>query len=108
MVRESNPFGARFSLPVLTSSGAHPASGTMGTGNRPGRGLGHPPQSSSEVKERVALYLYFPSGSSCLVLGRTLLYLNNREGTRTSNWYIFFTEGGVYLDDEIVTSTKLL
>jgi len=39
----------------------------MGTGSfpgvkRPGRGVDHPPPSSSKVKERVELYLYSPSG----------------------------------------------
>ena len=36
---------------------------------RPGRGVGHPPTSSVEVKERVVLYLYTPSpplGRKCL------------------------------------------
>jgi hypothetical protein len=43
-----------------------------------GRGVDHPPPSSAEVKERVELYLYSPSGPSWLVLGRTLplLYMN--------------------------------
>ena len=50
--------GARFSVPVQTGPGAHPASNTMGTGYRPGRGVDHPPSSSAEVKERVELYLY--------------------------------------------------
>jgi hypothetical protein len=31
---------------------------------RPGRGVDHPPRSGAEVKERVELYLYSPSGSS--------------------------------------------
>jgi hypothetical protein len=31
---------------------------------RPGRGVDHPPPSSTEVKERVELYLYSPSGPS--------------------------------------------
>jgi hypothetical protein len=39
---------------------------------RPGRGVDHPPSSSVEVKERVELYLYSPSGLSWPVLGRTL------------------------------------
>ena len=39
---------------------------------RPGRGLDHQPPSSAEVKERVELYLYSPSGPSWPVLGRTL------------------------------------
>jgi hypothetical protein len=36
---------------------------------RPGCGLDHPPQSRAEVKERVELYLYSPSGPSWTVLG---------------------------------------
>jgi hypothetical protein len=39
---------------------------------RPGRGVVHPPTSSAEVKERVELYLYSPSGPSWPVLGRPL------------------------------------
>jgi hypothetical protein len=39
---------------------------------RPGCGVDHPPSSSARVKERVELYLYFPSGPSWPVLGRTL------------------------------------
>ena len=69
--------GTRFSAPVQTSPGAHPASYAMGTRSftgvkRPGRGVDHPHPSSSEVKERVELYLYSPSGPSWSVLGRTL------------------------------------
>jgi hypothetical protein len=46
----------------------------MGTGpfpgvKRPGSGIDHPPPSSAEVKERVGLYLYSPSGASWPVLG---------------------------------------
>jgi len=36
---------------------------------RPGRGADHPPLSSAEVRERVELYLYSPSGPSWPVLG---------------------------------------
>ena len=39
---------------------------------RPGRGVDHPPASSAEVKERVELHLYSPSGSSWPVLGWSL------------------------------------
>jgi hypothetical protein len=68
---------ARFSAPIQTSPGAHPASYTMGTGSflgvkRPGRDVDHPPPSSAEVKEGVELYLFSPSGPSWSVLGCTL------------------------------------
>ena len=57
------PVGKRFSAPVQTDSGAHPASYKMGTGSFPGvkwpgRGFDHPPPSNAEVKEGVELYLY--------------------------------------------------
>jgi hypothetical protein len=65
---------ARFSAPVQTGPGAHPASYTIGTGyflgvNRLGRGVDHPPPTSAGVKERVELYLYSPSWPSWPVLG---------------------------------------
>ena len=41
-------------------------------GKRLGRGVDHPPPSSAEVKERVKLYLYSPSGPSWPLLGWTL------------------------------------
>jgi hypothetical protein len=41
-------------------------------GKAAGRGVDHPPVSSAEVKERVELYLYSPSGPSWPVLGWTL------------------------------------
>jgi hypothetical protein len=71
------PVGARFSAPVLTGPEAYPASCTMGTGSfpvvkRPGRGVEHPPSSSAEVKERIQLYLYSPSGPSWPVIELTL------------------------------------
>jgi hypothetical protein len=66
--------GSDFSAPVQTGPRAHPASCTMGTGSfqavkLPGRGVDHPPPSSAEVKEKVELYLYSPSGPSWPVLG---------------------------------------
>ena len=53
-----------------------PASYTMCTGSfpgvkRPGRGVDHLIPSSTEVKERVELYIYSPSRSSWPVLGCT-------------------------------------
>ena len=68
----------RFSTSVQTSPGAHSASYEMVTGSvfrglkRPGHGVNHPPSFSSEIKERVKLYLYSLSGRSWPVLGRTL------------------------------------
>ena len=55
--------GTRFSAPVQTSPVSHPTSYTMGTGSfqgvkRPGRGVDHPSPSSTDVKERVELYLF--------------------------------------------------
>ena len=62
------PLGARFSAPVQTGPGAHPASCTMGKGSFPGLKSGqgvtltpHPFQCRGE--ERVELYLYSPYGS---------------------------------------------
>jgi len=71
--RIESQWGARFSAPVQTVPGVHPASYAMGTGSfpgimRPGRGVDHPPSSSTEVKGKVELYLYSPSGPSCPVL----------------------------------------
>ena len=68
----------RFSAPVQNGPVAHPASYTMGAGSfpgvkRPGLGVDHPPTSSAEVKERLELHLYSPSGPSWPVLGCTLL-----------------------------------
>ena len=73
------PVGARFSVPVQTGPGAHPASYTKSTGSFPGvkpqgRGVDHPPQSSAEVKERVQLYLYSAFGPSLPVLGWTFTF----------------------------------
>ena len=67
-------WGARFSAPVLTGPGAHPASYTMGNGSflgvkRPGRGVDHPLPSSAEVERRVELYSFSPSGLSWPVVG---------------------------------------
>jgi len=79
--------GARFSAPVQTGPGAHPASCTMGIGSFPGvksgRSVTLTPQtpSSGVGHERVELYLYSPYGpyglyrASVPVQGCTLPYL---------------------------------
>ena len=71
---ESRWGGERFSAPVHTGPGAHPASYAVGTGSfagvkRPGRDIDHPPLSRAEVEGRVELYICSPSGP---VLGWTL------------------------------------
>ena len=59
-------WGARFSAPVQTGPGAHPASCTMGTGSFPGvksgRGVTLTPHPFlvPRSKNRVELYLYSP------------------------------------------------
>ena len=50
------PVEARFSAPVQTFPGGHPASYTMGTGSllevkRPERGVNHPPQQAPKLKK---------------------------------------------------------
>jgi hypothetical protein len=70
---------AGFSAPIQTGSEAHSASYTVGTGSfpgvkRPGRGFHHPPVSSAEVKERVQVYLYSPSGPLWPFLGWVIVF----------------------------------
>jgi len=65
----------RFSTSVQTGPRTHPASYMMGTGlfpevKRPKRGVGHPPTSSTEGKEKIELYIYSPFGTSWSVLRR--------------------------------------
>jgi hypothetical protein len=85
----SNPGGARFLAPVQAGPGAQPASCTMGTESFPGvkrsgRGVDHPPPTSTEVKERVELYLYSPSGSSWPVIGRNFTRPRDQEVHQTA------------------------
>jgi hypothetical protein len=68
---------AKFSAPVQTGPGHDPASYKMVTGSFPGSkaaGAWRWPltPSSAEVKDRVELYLYSPSGPSWPVIGWTL------------------------------------
>ena len=74
-VRESNPGGGKIfrtrpDRPWGPRSLLHNGYGVSFLGvKRPGRGVTHPPPSSTEVKEKVELYLYSPSGPSWPVLG---------------------------------------
>jgi len=61
------PVGARFSAPVMTGPGAHPASCTMGTESslvvKSGRGMTLTPHTLLVLgHKRVELYLYSPYG----------------------------------------------
>jgi hypothetical protein len=62
-------------------AGAHAFSCTVGSQyffrgiKLPGRSVDRPHPSSAKVNERIGLYHHYHSGSSCPVLGRTLLYL---------------------------------
>ena len=67
--RNRIPVGSKFSAPVQIDPGAHPASYTMGTGSRPGLEqpeTGDNPQNLSiaNLKERVKLHFYVPSGTA--------------------------------------------
>jgi len=55
-----------FSAPVQTGPGARPASCTMDTESL---SQGHPSPTSTNINERVKLYLYSPSGPSERFLG---------------------------------------
>jgi hypothetical protein len=73
-------FGDRMgggSTSIQTVPGVCPASCTVGTRSFPGlkrprRAVDHAPPSSADIKERVEVYLYSPSGISCPFIGRTL------------------------------------
>ena len=81
---------ARFSALVQTGPGAQPASYAVGAETfpgikRPGRGVEHPPPSSAEVKEKVELYIYSPSGPSWPVIGRAFTFYLNKTYSVTVN-----------------------
>jgi hypothetical protein len=82
--------GVRFFASIQTGPGGHPASCIMGAeffSEGKEAGVWQPPTpSSTEVKDRVELYLYSPSGTSWPVLGWTLLY--RRKGYHTLKFQI--------------------
>jgi len=74
-------WGVRFSAPVQTGPGSHPASYTMVNGSLPWvkwpeRGTDNPPPSSAEVQEGVELHLYFVSGPWLLGRSRKITVFN--------------------------------
>jgi hypothetical protein len=92
--------GARYSAPVQTGPGAHPAFSTMGTGCFPGikrrrSGVDHPPPSNAEIKERVGLYFYSPPPGTSVACCRvnftfnfTLFYFNSLSPELNSICYL--------------------
>ena len=79
-VRGSNPFGGESFLNRPDRSWDPPSLLYNGyrvsfTGvKRSGRGVNHQPPSSTEVKERVKLFLYSLLGPSCTILGQILSF----------------------------------
>jgi hypothetical protein len=74
------PVGARFSGPVQTGSGAHPASYTMGTGSFPGvkwpgRGVDHPPHLAPKLMKEYRYNSTPPLGLRGLFYGELCLYI---------------------------------
>ena len=74
------PVGAKFSAPVQTGPGAHPASCKMGTGSFPGvkrprRGIDHPPHLAPRLKEGQSYTSTPPLGLRSLSYGERYLYL---------------------------------
>ena len=73
-------WGRRFSTPVQTGPGSHPASYTMRTGsfpgvNRPGRGVDHPPLLAPRLKKEQICTSTPPLGFCALFQGDLYLYL---------------------------------
>jgi len=59
--RNRVPVGARYSAPIQTGPGLHPASHTMSIGSlRAGRGVNQPPPSGAAIRERVEVYVLYP------------------------------------------------
>ena len=100
--RDRIPVGARFSAPLQTSPGAHPASYAMGTGSflgvkQPGCGIDHPHPSSAKVKKRVELYLFSSSGPLWPVLGWPLPLPKSLQVTCIWDWTQWCTAAGPWL-----------
>jgi hypothetical protein len=55
---------------------------------RPGHCVDHIPPSSPEAKERVEIYIYFPSGPSCLFCGE-LFFVNTACGENLNLLCVF-------------------
>jgi hypothetical protein len=95
MVCGSNPGGGG-SISILVQTGP---TGPLYYGSQvflmvkwPGRGVDHPPSSSTEVKETVELCIYSDSGPSWCVVGwtvtNTILHLYNSFLLRHTTWHV--------------------
>ena len=78
--RDRIPVGARFSAPVQTGPGAHPASYTLDTGSFPrtkrqGRGVNHPPHLAPRLKKEYSYTSIPPLGLRGLLQGELYLYI---------------------------------
>jgi hypothetical protein len=74
------PVGARYSPPVQTGPGSHPASYTLGTGSIPGvkrqrRDVDHPPHLALMLKKEYSYTSIPPLGLRGLLQGELYLYL---------------------------------
>jgi hypothetical protein len=95
-VRGWNPSGAKFSAPIQTNPGAHPAFYTVGTRSFPGVkwpgcDVNHPPYSGAEAIEKVELYLYSFSGPSWPVLGQILSLAQSNKILSTKSCQMLIT-----------------
>jgi hypothetical protein len=79
-IQKMSPVGARFSAPQGPPSLLYNIYRvSFLRAKRPERGVNHIPPSSAEVKERVELYFYSPSGSSWPIDNLTLYTLGRRK-----------------------------
>jgi len=72
--------GAKYSAPVQTGPGAHPATYTMGTGSFPGlkrpvRYVGHPPHLAPRLKKEKSYTSTPPLGLPGLLQGELYVYI---------------------------------
>jgi hypothetical protein len=109
------PVGARFSAPIQTSHGAHPASCIMGSGSFPGvkrsgHGINHPPPSSAKVTESLELHLYSTSGPSWPVLWWNLPlplpYIKSKHDATAYTELHLHSSASIHLHNEVYKYTN--
>jgi hypothetical protein len=117
---DQTPAGVRFSIPIQTVPGAHPASYTLGTKSfpkvkQPGCCVKHPSTTSAKVKGTVELYLNSSSVPSWQIIGwnSPLPLLGMRIQNMSKNPTTTFTHhlttvGTVYTDKSTKQTLKSL